>query len=135
MPNCERIKPSKYKICTGDLRYQIKIYQRTKVGNNLGLAEPNIIITLLKTIWAMQKSVNGEEIFNDANMVIGKITDEFYIRFPEVSGITQTNIISSNGNFYTVENIIPDLQGRRQFSVLRCCKRGPDYLQSSELDE
>lgn len=134
MPNCTRIKPKPYKICTGDLRYQIKILSRTKVSNNIGLAEPNIIVATIKTIWSMQKSVNGEEIFNDTNMVVGKITDEFYVRYSELTGINKTNIISCNGNFYSIENIIPDLQARRQFGVLRCCVRGPDYLQVNELE-
>jgi head-tail adaptor len=134
MPNCARIKPKPYKICTGDLRYQITIQQRTKLSNNLGNAEPNIKLTTIKTIYALQKSVNGEEIFNDSNLVIGKITDEFYVRYQELSGITKTNIISSNGNFYVIQNIIPDLQGRRQFGVLRCSFKGPNTLQVNELE-
>lgn len=133
MPNCERIKPRPYKSCVGDLRYQIKIYDRTKIANNIGLAEPNIVIALVKTIWAQPKSVNGEEIFNESNMVVGKITDEFMVRYGEINGINKTNIIGFNGNFYSIENIIPDLQGRRQRSVLRCCLRGPDYLQANEV--
>jgi hypothetical protein len=57
------------------------------------------------------------------------------VRFNEAAGINKTNIIASNGIFYSIESTIPNLEGRRQFAVFRCCVRGPDYLQSNELSQ
>lgn len=133
MPNCDRIKPKSYKICVGDLRYQITIQSRTKTSNNIGLAEPNVMLTTLKTIYSLQQSINGEEIFNDSNIVVGKITDLFYIRYADLGGIDKTDIIISNGNFYVIQDIIPNLQGRRQFGVLKCYVRGLSTLQDNQI--
>ena len=132
MPNCTRIKPKPYKICTGDLRYQIIIYSRTKSAVNSTNVEPNLTLATVSTLWAMQKSVNGEEIFNGTD-IIGKITDEFYIRYNPSVSITKTNIVGSNGNLYNIEDFIPNLEGRRQFSVIRCSKRGSDTLNVNKL--
>lgn len=132
MPNCTRIKPKPYKICTGDLRYQIIVYSRTKSAVNSTNVEPTLTLATVATLWAMQKSVNGEEIFNGTD-IIGKITDEFYIRYNPSITITKTNIVGSNGSLYNIEDFIPNLEGMRQFSVIRCSKRGTDTLNVNKL--
>lgn len=132
MPNCTRIKPKAYKICTGDLRYQITIKSRTKSATNTSAVEPNLTLADVATIWALQKSVNGEEIFNGTD-IVSKITDEFYIRYNPSLIITKTNIVGSNGSLYNIEDIIPNLEGRRQLTVLRCSKRGTDTLSVNKL--
>ena len=132
MPNCARIKPKPYKICTGNLRYQITIKSRTKNAVNTTSIEPNLALADVATLWAMQRSVNGEEIFNGTD-IVAKITDEFYIRYNTSVSITKTNIVGSNGSLYNIEDIIPNLEGKRQFTVLRCSKRGLDTLAVNKL--
>jgi len=132
MPTCTRIKPKPYKICTGDFRYQITIKTRTKGATNSSTAEPDLTLATIATLWAMQKSVNGEEIFNGTDM-IAKITDEFYIRYNTAVTITKTNIIGFDGNLYNIEDIIPNQSGRRQITILRCSKRGTDTLSVNKL--
>ncbi len=132
MPNCTRVKPKPYKICTGDFRYQITIKSRTKSAQNSSLVEPNLTLADVATLWAMQKSVNGEEIFNGTD-IVGKITDEFYIRYNTAITVNKTNIISSSGSLYNIEDIIWDYQGRRQLTVFRCSKRGDQTLSVNKL--
>lgn len=132
MSNCARIKPKPYKICTGDLRYQITIKSRTKSAVNSTSVEPDLLLADVATAWAMQRSVNGEEIFNGTD-IVAKITDEFYIRYNPSLTITKTNIVACGGNLYNIEDIIPNLQGMRQFAVLRCSKRGTDSLSVNKL--
>lgn len=132
MPNCARIKPKPYKICTGDFRYQITVYDRTKSAVNSTSVEPDLNLTTIATLWALQKSVNGEEIFNGTD-IIAKITDEFYIRYNTAITLNKTNIISSGGNLYNIEDIILNVEGRRQLTALRCSKRGIDTLNVNKL--
>lgn len=132
MPNCTRIKPKPYKICTADFRYQITLNIRTKSATNTSAAEPNLAVASVITVWAMQKSVNGEEIFSDTN-IIGKVTDEFYIRYNAAVNITTSGNITSNGAYYDIYEVIPDYQGRREISVIRCSKRGTTLLNVNKL--
>lgn len=132
MPNCTRIQPKPYKICTGDLRYQLVLYSRTKSAVNTTNVEATLTLSTVATLWAMQRSVNGEEIFNGTD-IIGKITDEFYIRYYPTLNINKINIIGYQGNLYNIEDFIPNLEGRRQFSVIRSSKRGTDTLNVNKL--
>lgn len=132
MPNCTRIKPKPYKICTGDLRYQITIKSRTKGATNSSAAEPDLTLTDIVTVWAMQKSINGDEIFNGTNMV-AKITDEFYFRYIPSLIIDKSNIVAHNGELFNIEEIDLNVEGRRQFSMLKCSKRGTDTLSVNKL--
>lgn len=129
---CARIKPKPYKICTADYRYQITIKSRTKSAVNSASVEPNLNLATITTVFAMQKSVNGEEIFEGTN-IVGKITDEFYIRYNAALIINKTNIVDSNGSLYLIEDIIPDLHGGKETTVLRCSKRGLNTLNVNKL--
>ncbi len=133
MPNCTRIKPKPYKICTSDFRYQITINTKTKSATNTSAAEPLVIVTGNSTVWAMQKSVNGEEIFNGTD-IIGRITDEFYTRYNSALNLTTTGNITSDGQYYEIQEIVPNVEGRRQLTKFRCIKRGSALLEVNKLE-
>lgn len=133
MPNCTKIKNNPYKICTGDLRYPLIIKSRTKNATNSSNAEPTLTLTTVTTIYAMQKSIKGNEIFNGTD-IVGQITDAFYFRYNPSLDIDLTNIADYSGELYTIEEVNLNLEGRRQFGMIKCSKRGIDTLLVNELD-
>lgn len=132
MPNCARIKPRPYKVCTGDMRSYITVKRKTKAAQNTGAANPNLNLTTIISTYAMQKSVNGEEIFDGVNM-IGKITDWFYLRYSTEYSINKTDLVEFDGNRYEVIEVIPNYEGRRYFTVLKCTIRGLNTLENTKL--
>jgi len=132
MPNCTRIKPAPYKICTGDLRYPLIIKSRTKNATNSSNVEPTLTLTTVTTIYAMQKSIKGNEIFNGTD-IVGQITDAFYFRYNPNLDITLTNIADFSGELFTVEEVDLNIEGRREFGMIKCSKRGIDTLLVNEL--
>tara|TARA_R110000822_G_scaffold66837_1_gene163100 strand:+ start:240 stop:638 length:399 start_codon:yes stop_codon:yes gene_type:complete len=132
MPSCARIKPKAYKVCTGDLRSYITIKRKTKSAQNTGAANPNLNLTTIISTWAMQKSVNGEEIFDGVNM-IGKITDWFFLRYSTEYSIKQTDLLEFDSNRYEIIEVIPNYEGRRYFTALKCTIRGDSTLENTKL--
>jgi len=132
MPNCTRIKPAPYKVCTGDLRFSLVIKSRTKSATN-GSVEPELNLATVATIFVMQKSIKGSEIFNGTD-IVGQITDAFYFRYNPNLSIDITNIAQLGGEFYTVEEVDLNLEGRRQFGMIKCSKRGIDTLLVNRLN-
>jgi len=131
MGNCKRIKPRASKVCTGDMKSYISIYTKTKQATNTAVVDPNLNLTLVVSMWAMKRSVNGEEIFDGVNM-IGKITDNFYIRYGSVA-INKTHILQFDGNNYEIVEVIPNLEGNSEFMVLKCSVRGDATLINTRI--
>tara|TARA_R110000868_G_C10972986_1_gene771148 strand:- start:38886 stop:39278 length:393 start_codon:yes stop_codon:yes gene_type:complete len=127
-----RIKPKPYKVCIGDLRSYITIKQKTKNASNLSGLNSTIDLSVGEGVWAMQKSVNGEEIFDGINM-IGKITDHFYIRYNPQSPLDKTYLVELEGNRYDIIEMIPNVEGRREFTLLKCSITGDATLESTKL--
>lgn len=132
MPNCVRIKPRASKTCIGDKKSYIVIKKKTKSAINTSAANPNITLTTIDSMWAMQKSVNGEEIFDGVNM-IGKITDHFYIRYNPDLSINKTNIVEFDGNRYDIVEIIGNVEGKREETLLKCSLIGDSSLTSTKI--
>ena len=132
MPNCTRIKNNPYKICIGDLRYPLIIYSRTKNATNSSNPEPTITLTTIATVYAMQKSIKGDQIFNGTD-IVGQITDAFFFRYNPNLEIDLTNIVDYGGELYTVEEVNLSLEGRKQFGSIKCSKRGIDTLKVNLL--
>ena len=133
MPNCTKIKNNPYKVCIGDLRYPMTIKARTKNATNSSNPEPTITLTTVATIYAMQKSIRGSELFNGTD-IVGQITDMFIFRYDPNIDINLTHIIDFDGDLYTVEEVNLDMEGRRRFGNIKCSKRGIDTLQTNLLD-
>mgnify|MGYP003674452694 FL=1 len=114
------------------MKSYITIKQKTKnATNNSGL---NSTITLSEGngVWAMQKSVNGEEIFDGIN-IVGKITDHFYIRYNPQFIIDKTYCVEFENNRYNIIDIIPNIEGRRNNTLLKCSITGNVILESTKL--
>ena len=132
MPNCARIKPRPSKVCIGTMKSYITIKKKTKAAVNTSSTNPNLNLTTIDSMYAMQRSVNGEEIFDGVNM-IGKITDHFYIRYnPDIS-INKTNLVEFDSNRYEIVEIVPNVEGAREFSLLKCSIRGDNTLENTKL--
>ena len=131
MGNCARIKRRPSKVCIGDMKSYISIYTKTKQATNTSSINPNLNLTLVASMWAMQKSVSGEEIFDGVNM-IGKITDQFFIRYGSIT-INKTHILQYNGNNYNIAEVIPNLEGDSEFMVLKCSISGDVNLINTRI--
>jgi len=129
---CKGIQPRPSKTCIANLNTLITIKTRTKSSSNTDSAEPNLDLVDLAQVWAMVTSVKGEEIF-EGSSVVGNITNEFYIRYNPDLNIDVTYNISLEGNYYKIEDIIPNLEFSNRLTVLRCSKRGLDSLRVNEL--
>jgi len=131
MGNCARIKPRAAKTCIGNMRSFITFYKKTKQATNTTSIDPNLNLEPIASMWAMQKSANGEDIFDGVNM-IGKITDHFYIRYDSIK-INKTYILEFGGNFYEIVEIIPNLEGKYETIVLKCSIRGDSNLTNTRI--
>jgi SPP1 family predicted phage head-tail adaptor len=131
MGNCARIKPRAYKACIGDMTSYISIYKKTKQATNTTAIDPNLNLTLVASMWAMQKSVNGEELFDGVN-TIGKVTDKFYIRYGSIV-LSKNHILEFDGNRYDIVDIIPNYEGRRELIQIKCSIRGDSSLINTRI--
>lgn len=131
MGNCVRIKSKPAKTCIGNMRSYITFYKKTKQATNTTSIDPNLNLEPIASMWAMQKSINGEDIFDGVNM-IGKITDHFYIRYDSIK-INKTYILEFSGNFYEIVEIIPNLEGKYETIVLKCSIRGDSNLTNTRI--
>lgn len=127
-----RIKPRPYKVCVGDLRSYITIKQKTKSATNSSALNSTITLSAGEGVWAMQKSINGQEIFDGIN-IIGKITDHFYIRYNPQSTINKTYLVEFESNRYDIIEIIPNVEGRKELTLLKCSITGDATLESTKL--
>ena len=131
MGNCARIKRRPSKVCIGDMKAYISIYTKTKQATNTSAINPNLNLTLVASMWAMQKSVNGEDIFDGVNM-IGKITDQFFIRYGSIA-INKTHILQYNGNNYNIVEVVSNLEGDSDFMALKCSISGDSNLINTRI--
>jgi hypothetical protein len=131
MGNCARIKPRAAKTCIGNMRSFITFYKKTKQATNATAIDPNLNLEPIVSMWAMQKSANGEEVFDGVNM-IGKITDHFYIRYDSIK-VNKTYILEFAGNFYEIVEVIPNLEGKYETIVLKCSIRGDSSLINTRI--
>jgi SPP1 family predicted phage head-tail adaptor len=127
-----RIKKRPYKACIGKLNVYITIRQKIKSSTNLSGLNSTITLSAGEGTWAFQKSVNGEEIFDGINMV-GRITDHFYIRYNPQSSLDKTYLIELEGNRYNIEQIVPNVEGERELTLLKCSINGDATLESTKL--
>ena len=131
MGNCARIKSRAAKTCIGNMRSFITFYKKTKQATNATAIDPNLNLEPIASMWAMQKSANGEEVFDGVNM-IGKITDHFYIRYDSII-VNKSYILEFAGNFYEIVEVIPNLEGKYETIVLKCSIRGSSDLINTRI--
>jgi SPP1 family predicted phage head-tail adaptor len=126
MQNCGYITSPKSKVSIGDLNTPIQIIARHQTRNNLqNNQDINAILSVYATFWAKQKTINGEEVF-DATNSLGKITDEFYIRFNKDKPIKKHHYLLNpvNNQAYDIIDIKQDVHNQHTFTVLRCIHKG-----------
>ena len=121
---CKFITKPKRNIKIGDLNIPITIATRIKKANNIN--SQDVLIdqeNLVSNTWAMQVTVNGEDIFNGVNL-LGKVTDHFYIRRDSTKKIKIENIIICKGEAYKILEVLPNLHGENIFTMLKCSHTG-----------
>lgn len=127
MPNCRRIKPTKSKVCTGDLNKKVTIALRTKQPTDLNSLDSLITTTVFAEVWAMQESRTGTATF-DASNTDAVFTDIFYIRYLE--GVDLTKSIQYNNINYKIVNV-EDLNGNREFLKIQTNRTGRSDIQAN----
>lgn len=131
MASCARIKPRPAKACIGDMRAYISIYKKTKQATSTTAVDPKLNLRLIVETWALQKSVNGEEIFDGVN-TIGKITDHFFIRYGVIT-VSKIHLLEYAGYRYEIVEVIPNYEGRGELTLLKCSIRGDATLTNTKI--
>jgi head-tail adaptor len=132
--SCRKIiKRKADKICTGDLDQKIKLRIKTKVANDDGNAEADLVITKLVDVWTMQQTTDGEEAFDSSN-IVRIATDRFYIRYRDDLDITNDVLKEEGGKMIKFKIIdIENLNGRNEFLLIRASRRGDATLKNNFL--
>ena len=131
MGNCARIKPRPSKTCIGDRKAYVSIYKKTKQATSTTAVDPNLNLSLIVSMWVMQKTVSGEEIFDGVNM-IGKITDHFLAPYGSITA-TKVHILEYAGNRYEIVEVVPNYEGKYQTTLLKCSIRGDVTLTNTKI--
>jgi hypothetical protein len=122
--SCKFITKPKRNIQIGDLNIPIQIITRIKKANNTNTQD--VLIdqeNLIANTWALQISVNGEDVFNGTN-ILGKVTDHFYIRRDSSKIIKLENMVICKGEAYKILEVMPNLHGENIFAMLKCSHNG-----------
>jgi len=127
-----RIKRRPSKVCIGHLDLLITLKQKTKTATNNSNINSRINLGNSQDVWAFLKSAQGEEIFDGINM-IGKITHNFYIRYNPQFKIDKTFIVEFENNRYNIVEILENLEGQRELTLLKCSISGSTQLESTKL--
>lgn len=121
MPNCVKIKPKPYKVCTGDLNKRVTLYVRNITDPQGGSVDYGETFLTPVVVWAMVDTLTkGLQIFDGTN-VIGEATHLFYIRY--LPSITFELYLDYNSRRFRIIDV-QNIGERDETIVLRCTERG-----------
>lgn len=119
MTECQRISIKHRKVCTGDLRFKIQLFDRdidaVTSGVDLDISFANPL-----TKWAALKTVNGIEAFDSTNLSDNH-THIFYIRY--MDGIDSQKFVLYKSKYYRI-NDSENIDERDEYIALFCTERG-----------
>ena len=128
MAECKYIPAPRRKVCAGDMDrvitlQNVRIQPPTDAVDYTRLFEDKVDAELLTDgqIFALIKTVNGEEVFDQHN-VGTPITHHVYI--PYIETVTaETWILLDNGQRLDIQDV-QNLDERNEFLFMRCTKTG-----------
>ncbi len=134
MQNCGYITKPNIKVSIADLNTPIQIIARHQTRNNLqNNQDINAILSVYATFWSKQKTINGEEVF-DATNSLGRITDEFYIRYNKDKPIKKHHYLlnPATNQAYDIIDIKQNVNNNNTFTVLRCIHKGDNQFKINQ---
>ena len=120
MVSCVSINGRKRKICAGDLRLKIGLFNREITGNVSKTTAYNASFVGGITASAMLLTRSGAQIINGVS-VTTKPTHDFYIRYK--ADIESTKWVIYNEVIYDVIEV-ENLEERNEFLKISCIKKG-----------
>ena len=125
---CKQIKFDKTKICAGDRRHRITIYERNITPPTADGVDFDEELSNAKTYWAAIKTRKGVVVFDSANTE-RDVTHSFFIVYDE--NITQEYWLRFNQQNYDILNVI-NIDGENRFLELQCSLTGSTYKESTK---
>jgi SPP1 family predicted phage head-tail adaptor len=116
---CKQIDFEKPKVCIGDRRHKIYLYDRA-MSRDINAIDIKETLTGQATHYAAIKTPKGVAVFDSMN-VERDVTHQFYIAY--VSGVTQEKVVEHNGNYYDILRVI-NIGEENRILELQCVLRG-----------
>lgn len=121
MAICNNIPRKNTRYCVGDMRKQIKLQIRSitvPVGSSVDHGE---LFTDFLEVRAIVETVNGTEIFDATNTLVGVVTHQFIIDFRP--GVTFENMVVFKGKNYRILDVT-NIDEEDKFLKIRATERG-----------
>lgn len=124
MPICKKIKADHRKVCIGDMRWLIDIYNPNITPPNIN---PSVDYTITKvplyTVFAAVKTIPNVTIFDGMNKE-QTVSHEFYIRFiPDLDSNMNIRYPAGTGLYYNIV-YAENFENRNEFILLKCNLKG-----------
>lgn len=127
---CEAIKPSKSRVCIGDLNRKIKIQFTSSKGNNAPNANASTAFKDVTGVWAMIITKPLSEFVNGVNIANGISTD-FYIRYTSAIDFSKQIWVEFEDVRYKITDI-ENINKESRFVRLRASERGDKSLGANQ---
>lgn len=126
MPVCVTIKGKRHQLCAGDLNGLLTLQNR-EIVPPLDIDDTDYKEDFVDDgdEMCMVETINGKEVFDDSNQLIGVIDTRFYIHFRD--DITAETWVLFEGERYNILNVM-DLDLRHDWLRLSCDSRGSDTV-------
>ena len=123
---CVKTKISKREFCLGDLNrsFSIKLRNITPPPDD-GVDHDEVFTDFLDVHGAVE-TVNGVEIFDETNVLVGVVTHKFTFRFR--SGVTFQEFVIFRGKRYRILDVT-NVDERDEWVVIRATERGVDTVE------
>lgn len=116
---CKQIPFEKPKVCVGDRRHKIYLYDR-EMSRDINGIDIKETLTGSVTHYAAIKTPRGVSVFDSMN-VERDVTHQFFIAY--VSGVTQEKVVEYNGNYYDILRVV-NIGEENRIVELQCVLRG-----------
>lgn len=125
---CKQIPFNKPKVCIGDRRMAVILYDRT-ISRDINAIDIKETLTNPVTYYAAVKTVKGVAVFDSMN-IERDVTHAFYI--PYASGITQEKILEYAGNYYDILRVI-NIDEENRFLELQSMLSGATSREAAKV--
>lgn len=125
MPICKKINAEHRKVCIGDMRWLIDIYNPVIVPPDITNGEIDYTVTKEPetTVWSMVKTFPNLAVFDSMNTET-TISHDFYIRFrTDITPEKNIRYPAGTGLYYNIV-LVENFENRNEFLRLRCNLKG-----------
>jgi len=128
MPICKKIKSEHRKVCIGDMRWLIDIFNPVIIPP---FQSDSVDYTVEKipeaTVWAAVKTLPNVAIF-DAMNTEQTVSHEFYIRYrPGITPEKRIRYPATTGEYYSIVQV-ENFENRSEFLLIKCNIKGEENV-------